>query len=107
MSLYALDAVLLLTALGLGVWLTWDAGGERLRQLRRRLELVEEAQRREPRLRLALLRDDLLSEIPVLHRWLGRVGRGTRLKLWLLQAGWGGRPGKFLLVCLAAGVSGG
>ena len=94
-------------ALIFGLGLSWDKGDERIEKLRDRLMLVEQAEQRESRASLTLIRDDLLSEIPALHRWLNQMGRGTALKLWLRQAGTEMRPGKFLMLCGGFSLIGG
>ncbi|MGH9486120.1 MAG: type II secretion system F family protein [Terriglobales bacterium] len=98
-------AVVVVLVFGLG--LSWDRGDRRVQQLRDRLLLVEQAEHRESRTSLALIKDDLLSEIPALNRWLGQMGRGTALQHWIRQAGSTMRPGKFVLVCGGSGLLGG
>lgn len=107
MTLYFIALFLMVAALVFGLGLSWDRGGDRMKQLRDRLELVEQAEQRQSRPSLALIRDDLLSEIPALNRWLGKVAGGTQLKLWLSQAAIKMRAGKFLLVCAASGLGAG
>ncbi len=107
MVLYLSALFIMIVALVLGLGMSWDRGNDRLKQLRERLELVEKAEKRESRVSLALIRDDLLSEIPALNRWLGEMGRGTALRGWLRQAAIETRPGKFLLTCVACGLGGG
>ncbi|MGH9413309.1 MAG: type II secretion system F family protein [Terriglobales bacterium] len=95
-------AVVAILIFGLG--LSWNQGDRRVQQLRERSLLVEEAEQRESRNSLALIKDDLLSEIPALNRWLGRMGRGTALQRWLRQSGSALRPGKFVLASVGCGV---
>jgi tight adherence protein B len=98
---------LLVAALVFGLGMSWDKGDDRMRQLRERLQLVEAAVDREARSSLSLIRDDLMSEIPALNRWLDRMGRGTALRSWLRQADLAMRPGKFLTLCAAFALGGG
>ena len=107
MVIYFVLLFVLVAALVFALGLSWDKGDDRLRQLRERLELVDQAEQRESRASLALIRDDLLSEIPALNRWLDRMGRGTALRAWLRQAALDLRPGKFLIICGIGGVAGG
>lgn len=102
-----LPFVLLFLILLAGLWLARNREGKRLRQLRDRLHLIEQSETREERPSLKLLRDDLLSEIPMLHRWLSQRRLGARLRTWLQQAGMTMRPGKYLLLTAGAAVVGG
>lgn len=95
------------TVLVFGLGLSWDRGDRRIQQLRERLLLVEQAEQRESRNSLTLIKDDLLSEIPALNRILGQMGRGTSLQRWLRQSGSPIRPGKFLLMSAGTGALGG
>jgi tight adherence protein B len=73
---------------------------DQARVMRERLATVEKAQNRNDSEELALLRDDLLSEIPTLNRWLMRSARVSRLQALLSQADMTIRAGKFLLTCI-------
>jgi tight adherence protein B len=95
---------LLIAALVVGLSLSWGGGDDRMQKLRERLDLVQQAERRAPRASLTLLRDDLLSEVPALQRWLSQAGTGVRLKRWLEQAAVGMRPGKFVLLCAGSSL---
>jgi tight adherence protein B len=75
------------------------------RVMRERLAAVRQAENRQSGPEVALLRDELLSEIPVLNRILARSGRASRLQQYLLQAGLKVRAGKFLLICALVGAS--
>ncbi len=101
----ALALVMLALVFGLGM--SWDKSDDRIRQLRERLQLVDAAEQRESRPSLALIRDDLMSEIPALNRWLDRMGRGTALRAWLRQADLSMRPGKFVMLCATFGLGAG
>lgn len=70
------------------------------RILHERLNAVQQAAERQPSEELALLRDELLSEIPALNRLLSRSHRISGLQRFLSQADMKIRAGKFLLVCL-------
>jgi tight adherence protein B len=76
---------------------------ERAQLLRSRLQAVDNAASRKPSEELALLRDELLSEIPALNRILSRSSRINKLQRLLAQANTRMRAGKFLLVsaCIA------
>jgi len=68
------------------------------RVLHERLTAVQQAAERQPSEELALLRDELLSEIPALNRLLSRSQRISRLQRFLSQADMKVRAGKFLLI---------
>jgi len=74
------------------------------RVLHERLASVQQAAARQPSPDLALLRDELLSEIPALNRLLSKSHRISRLQRFLSQADMTVRAGKFLLIsmCVAA-----
>ena len=83
-----------------------DSRSSRARTIRERLKAVDSAQQRNPSPEMAILRDELLSGIPVLNRVLGRWSRSSRLQLLLEQADLKLRAGKFILMCAcAAGAS--
>lgn len=74
----------------------------------RRLDAVRRAERRGGEgasVGLKLLRDELLSSVPLLHRWLSQWSWPTRFQNFLTQAGLKIRPGKFLLMSGVMGVA--
>jgi tight adherence protein B len=79
-----------------------DQRRSRARLLRERLATVQQAVERQPTEELALLRDELLSEIPALNRLLQRSGRVSRLRRLLQQADIKIRAGNFLLICIVS-----
>ncbi len=65
----------------------------------RRLEAIESARKRGHKsLDLELLRDELLSGVPMLNRLMLRWSGATRLRRLLEQAGMQLKPGKFVLI---------
>jgi tight adherence protein B len=98
MLLLLLLLFILLTA---GVFLlAWGIDQRRSagRVLSDRLAAVRQAEQRAPSEDLALLRDELLSGIPALHKLLVNVRAITRLQRFLSQADVKVRPGKFLAI---------
>jgi tight adherence protein B len=81
-----------------------DERSARARVIRERLSSVQKAAEREPSEELALLRDQMLSEIPALDTLLRRSERVTKLQDFLSQASLGFRAGNFLAFCLVCGV---
>ncbi len=96
-------ALFLLIAIGvflIGWVLDQNRAGGRI--IRERLNAVIQAEARGSSEELALLRDELLSEIPALNKLLARSRRISRLQRYLSQADIKVRAGKFLLICLCA-----
>jgi tight adherence protein B len=81
-----------------------DERRSRARLLRDRLSAVQKAAERQPSEELALLRDELLSEIPALDTLLRKSARVSSLQKLLSQADIEVRAGNFLLLCALSGV---
>ncbi len=82
-----------------------DKRRERARLLRDRLAAVQKAAELEPSEELALLRDEMLSEIPALDTLLRRSVRVSNLQTMLSQADLDIRAGNMLLLCAGAGIA--
>ncbi len=82
-----------------------DKRSERARLLRDRLAAVQKAAEREPSEELALLRDEMLSEIPALDTLLRRSARVSNLQIMLSQADLDIRAGNMLLLCAGTGIA--
>ena len=73
--------------------------------IRGRLEAIDRnSSRGKPGLDLGLVRDELLSSIPTLHKVLERWAWSKRLRKFIAQAGMTMRPGKLVLFCGVAGA---
>jgi tight adherence protein B len=81
-----------------------DQRSARARLLRERLASVQKAAERQPSEELALLRDEMLSQIPALDNLLRRSERMTNLQNFLEQANLGIRAGNLLLFCLISAL---
>jgi tight adherence protein B len=81
-----------------------DERTARARMLRDRLASLDRAQERKPSEELALLRDELLSEIPALNKMLRRSVSVQRLQTLLHQADMQVRAGNFLAISAALGI---
>jgi tight adherence protein B len=95
-------AVLVFVVVTLGVFALGsllDQRRSRARLLRDRLATVQKAAERQPSEELALLRDELLSEIPALDTLLKRSARVSSLQKMLSQADMKIRAGNFLMIC--------
>jgi len=82
-----------------------DRRSERARLLRDRLAAVQKSVERQPSEELALLRDEMLSEIPALDSLLRRSERVSNLQAMLSQADLDIRAGNMLLLCGGSGVA--
>ncbi len=104
MLLLVVIAVFLLVVLLVFVFAyTVDQKRATSRVLHERLSAVQQATARGDSQELALLRDELLSEIPALNRLLSRSRRISRLQRYLSQADMKVRAGKFLLISACCG----
>src|SRR6516165_3714048 len=79
-----------------------DAGRE---QIRKRMNAVHKAERRGGDVSQSpkLVRDEMLSDVPLLHRFLLQWSWSTKLQDYLAQAGMKAKPAK---ICLLSGVLG-
>src|SRR6266478_4627915 len=81
-------------------------GGKPDNIVRARLEAIEKGERRgNASLELQLVRDELLSDVPVVHRFLMRWSWSKWLKAFIGQAGMRTKPGKLALLSGALGMS--
>jgi len=96
---FTLVALILLLTFGL-------AGGGRKNVIGRRLEAIERGVGRggsgSPQLKL--LRDEVLSSMPVFNRLLARATWVGRLRVFIAQAGLNILPGRLILWCAVAGL---
>jgi len=81
-----------------------DQRSAQARLLRERLATVEKAAARAPSEELALLRDEMLSQIPALDNLLRRSSRISGLQTMLSQANLKMRAGNILILCVASGA---
>jgi tight adherence protein B len=103
----ALLAIIVFVVVAGGVFLAGsllDERNARARLLRDRLAAVQKAAERKPSEELALLRDEMLSEIPALDNILRRSERISNFQMLLSQAGIEMRAGNMLILCLVSGV---
>ncbi len=104
-----LTMVLVFLALALGIFAVASGVDQRsyqARLLRERLIAIDTATQRHPSEELALLRDQLLSDIPTLNKVLMRSTRISHLQRYISQAEVNMRAGKFLLLSASMGVLG-
>src|SRR5713101_156697 len=104
--LLALLTFLAVAVIFLGLWLSLG-GDTRQETVRRRVEAVRKAERRgggNIPLDLQLVRDELLSTVPVLNRVMMRFSLSGKFRDFLAQSGLKAKPGKILLLACVAGV---
>lgn len=104
--LVALLTFFVAVALCLLVWMfiSADKGQE---TVRRRMDSVRKAERRGPlSLGTSLVRDELLSSVPPLHRLLIRFKWSSKLNDYVLQAGMKTKPAKIVLIMAVIGFAG-
>lgn len=95
--------VVALIAFGIGSLV--DQRNARARLIRERLASVEKPAERQPGEDLALVRDEMLSQIPAFDSLLRRSERISNLQLLLAQSDIDMRAGNLLLICLLTAVS--
>lgn len=103
----AVIAILVFVVVSLGIFAVaslLDQRNSRARLIRERLATVEKAAERNPSEELALLRDEMLSQIPALDSLLRRSDWISRMQTTLAQADLDMRAGNFLGLCLATGA---
>src|SRR5215471_9868697 len=102
-----LIAVLVFFVVSLGAFVVislFDERKEKARVLRDRLTGTQESSESKSTEHLALVRDEMLSDIPALDNILRRSERVSALQKLLSQADVKMRAGNFLFVCLATGL---
>jgi len=104
-TLFAIFTFVLVTALFVPVWL-YLAKDSRTDLVRRRLDAVQKAEgRNHTSAELKLIRDELLSDVPPLHRLLVRWSWASRFRGFLAQAGLRSKPGTILLLSGVLGLA--
>jgi len=102
--LIAILTFLVVLVLFLGVWVF--AGEERTQeQVRKRMSAVHKAEKRgEVNLSLKLVRDEMMSNMPWLHRLMLQWAWSSKLQDYLVQAGMTTKPAKIVLFTGVCGV---
>jgi tight adherence protein B len=95
---------LTVTLLLLAVWILASSDGSQ-EVVRRRMEAVRKAERRgEVSLELKLVRDELLSSVPLLNRLMMQWSWSSRLQEYISQAGLKVKAGKIVLLSAVLGL---
>jgi len=104
-SLVALIVLVLVAGAVFAAGWLFNQRSARARLIKERLASERKAPERSPDDELALLRDEQLSEIPVLDSLLRRSNRAADLQKMLAQGGIETRAGSFLAYSVAAGIA--
>src|SRR5215469_15424428 len=98
--LIAVLTFLVVVVLFLGVWVF--ASGEGAQEtVRKRMSAVHKAEKRggDVNIGLKLVRDEMMSSVPWLHRLMLQWSWSTKLQDYLVQAGLTIKPAKLLMIC--------
>lgn len=98
-SLIALLTFLSVLVVFLAIWLFASTDSQQ-EQIRRRMESVRKAERRggEQSIGLNLVRDEMMSSVPAVHRVMMRFSWSGGLREFIEQAGMKAKPGKVILL---------
>jgi tight adherence protein B len=103
-ALIAAFTFLAVVVLIVGVWIFASSDSSQ-EVIRKRMSAVHKAERRgEVSLNLKLVRDEMMSSVPALHRFLMQWAWPTRLQDFLLQAGMTMKPAKLVLMNAVLGL---
>ena len=103
-ALIAAFTFLVVVVLIVGVWVFASSDSSQ-EVIRKRMSAVHKAERRgEVSLNLKLVRDEMMSSVPALHRFLMQWAWPTRLQDFLLQAGMTMKPAKLVLMSAVLGL---
>ena len=101
---FSILTFLIVTTIALLIWM-FASIDKNQEAIRRRIELVRKAEKRgSVSADLNLVRDELLSSVPLLNRYLMRWSWSTRLHTYLIQAGLKIKPAKIILISAVLGV---
>jgi len=103
-ALIAAFTFLVVVVLIVGVWVFASSDSSQ-EVIRKRMSAVHKAERRgQVSLNLKLVRDEMMSSVPALHRFLMQWAWPTRLQDFLLQAGMTMKPAKLVLMSAVLGL---
>jgi tight adherence protein B len=103
--LIALATFLIVAVIFMVLWFFFGASTNQER-VRERMEAVQKAERGgDVAADLQLLRDEMLSTVPLLNRLMNRLAWSNRLQKLIMQSGIAIKPGKVLLYCAVSAVA--
>lgn len=86
-------------------WLIWGSATTSEVVRDRMVEVRKAEQHDHTAANLQLLRDEMMSSVPLLNRLMMRLAWSARLQAAIKQAGMSTKPGKLLLICGVSGLS--
>jgi tight adherence protein B len=102
--LIAVLTFLVVVVLIVGIWVFASGEGAQ-EQVRKRMSAVHKAEKRgEVNIGLKLVRDEMMSSVPWLHRLMLQWSWSTKLQDYLMQSGWAIKPAKLLLMSAVLGL---
>jgi tight adherence protein B len=102
--LIAVLTFLVVVVLILGIWVFASGEGAQ-EQVRKRMSAVHKAERRgEVNIGLKLVRDEMMSSVPWLHRLMMQWSWSSKLQDYVVQSGLAVKPAKLILVSAVAGL---
>src|SRR5262245_6716998 len=102
--LIAVLTFLVVVVLILGIWVFASGEGAQ-EQVRKRMSAVHKAEKRgEVNIGLKLVRDEMMSSVPWLHRLMLQWSWSSKLQDYLVQSGWAIKPAKLLLMSAVLGL---
>lgn len=102
--LIAILTFIVVVILVLGIWVV-SSGDKNQEIIRNRMRAVHKAERRgDVALNLKLVRDEMMSSIPLLHRIMMQWTWSSKLQEFLLQAGMSAKPAKIVILSAIAGL---
>lgn len=97
-ALIAVLTFLVVVVLVLGVWVFASGEGSQ-EQVRKRMSAVHKAEKRgDVNIGLKLVRDEMMSSVPWLHRLMLQWSWSSKLQDWVMQSGMTVKPAKLLLI---------
>lgn len=87
-----------------GIWVLTGSDGQQ-EVVRKRMTAVHKAEKRgDVSLNLKLVRDEMMSSVPLVHRMLMQWSWSTKLQEYLVQAGMTMRPAKLMMLSAVTGL---
>jgi tight adherence protein B len=103
-ALIAVLTFLVVVVLILGIWVFASGEGAQ-EQVRKRMSAVHKAEKRgEVNIGLKLVRDEMMSSVPWLHRLMLQWSWSSKLQDYVMQSGWAIKPAKLLLMSAVLGL---
>src|SRR4030095_5929598 len=103
-ALIAILTFLVVVVVFLGIWIFASAEGTQ-EQVRKRMSAVHKAERRgDVNVSLKLVRDEMMSSVPWLHRLMMQWSWSSKLQDYVVQSGMTVKPAKLILISAVAGL---